>query len=121
MTTITLPTRPAPTARELEASLEAHFRKTIRVAGGSAHKVAPTEKGMPDRLVLMPGGRMYLVELKTETGTVRASQKLWHAKAATRGTEVVVLSGRAAINAWVRSLFIAGDVAAGLTPKRRKA
>ena len=52
---------------------------------------------MPDRLVLLPGGRVYLVELKTDTGEVRPAQKVWHDKAATRGTLVVILRGLAEV------------------------
>lgn len=118
MTTTT--PRPTPTRHELEASLEAWFRKAVRVAGGSAHKLAPTEKGMPDRLVLMPGGRMYLVELKTEVGTVKPAQTLWHMKAAQKGIIVVVLAGRAGVAAWLRSLFNESDQAAGITRRLKR-
>lgn len=110
--------RPAPTRKELEASLEAFFRMSIRKAGGSTHKQAPIDKGMPDRLVIMPGGRVYLVELKTEDGRLSPAQRLWHAKAAARGTKVVVLAGRADVTTWVKSLFLESDREAGLASKR---
>lgn len=108
---MTTPTRPAPTRQELESSLERYFRQAVRLAGGSAHKIAPVDKGVPDRLVLMPGGRMFLVELKTETGVVSPAQKLFHAKALSRGVVVVVLSGRVAVDTWVKGLFVSIDAA----------
>lgn len=102
------PTRPrAPHSRprsrpELESELEQLFRRLVRTRlGGRLYKLAPTDVGMPDRLVLLPGGRVYLVELKTETGTVSPKQRLWHSQAAALGTKVTVLWGRAGIEAWV--------------------
>jgi hypothetical protein len=54
--------------------------------------------------VLMPGGMIYLVELKKVGGEVRPAQKVWHARALRRGVVVVVLYGADAVRAWVRSL-----------------
>jgi hypothetical protein len=88
----------------LERSLEAHFRKVVRaMLHGKAFKVAPTVKGMPDRLVLLPGGRIELVELKTETGRLSPLQVLWHAEALAFGTEVTVLYGKGAIDLWAEA------------------
>lgn len=84
----------------LESSLENHFRKTVRALGGRAYKLAPTDKGMPDRMVIFPRLGIELVELKTETGRTSPAQDLWHARAASMGVYVTVLSGRAQIDSW---------------------
>jgi len=91
-----------PTYAELEASLEAHFYKQVRLLGGRVEKLAPTRKGIPDRLVLLPGGRIYLCELKATSGRVSAAQSLWHERAAELGTRVQLLIGRAGVDAWIR-------------------
>lgn len=92
----------AITYRELEASLEAYFRKQVRlVLGGRPVKMAPTEKGCPDRLVLLPGGSIHLVELKTYDGRVSAAQQLWHQRAAELGVQVHVVVGREGIDRWI--------------------
>lgn len=99
----------------LESSLEALFRLKVRqVLGGRIHKMA-SEKGMPDRLVLLPAGRLYLVELKTETGRLEPLQRVWHERAAELGTTVVVLRGRAEILAWITARAAEWD------PRERKA
>lgn len=90
-----------PTTRELEASLEAYFRKKVRTLGGHLVKLAPTEKGVPDRLVLLPCGRMYLVELKADGGALQPAQRYWHEKVSHLGTKVVVLEGRGQIHQWI--------------------
>lgn len=103
MTTPTLPSRPGPTRRELEASLETYFYNQVRLRGGMVEKLISTRRGIPDRLVLLPGGQMFLVELKAWGGRTSAIQEAWHDRAAALGTRVVVLEGRDAIDAWLRS------------------
>lgn len=100
------PTRYAPpTPAELEASIEAYFNKTIRQFGGIPIKLAPTQKGLPDRLILMPLGRSYLVELKTYRGTRSAMQIFWHSRVADLGHEVYTIYGRTGIDDWVREVL----------------
>lgn len=91
--------QPAP---ELEADLEQLFRRfVVGVMKGRLLKLAPIERGTPDRLALLPGGRLMLVELKTKTGRLSPAQTVWHAKAAALGIQVDVLYGREQIEDWV--------------------
>lgn len=49
-----------------EKRLEKKLREAIRKLGGRAIKFSsPYETGYPDRLILMPEGRVYWAELKT--------------------------------------------------------
>ena len=91
-------TRPAATA---ERNLEAAFAHGVRLAGGMTAKITSPTRGVPDRVVLAPGGRMYLVELKTDTGRLSPVQRLWRDRARAVGVEVVVLSGASEIAAWI--------------------
>lgn len=84
-----------------ETKLERLLHKLVRQRGGMSEKLSPNTAGTPDRLVLMPGGKVYLVELKTLTGRLSPAQVLWHSKAAARGTEVITLYGEKQIRAWV--------------------
>jgi len=48
-----------------EKQIETRLRIRVKEIGGKALKfVSPGYNGVPDRLVFMPGGRIYLVELK---------------------------------------------------------
>lgn len=48
-----------------ERYIEGYMRKRIKEAGGWAAKwVSPGNAGVPDRIVIMPGGRVVFVELK---------------------------------------------------------
>jgi hypothetical protein len=86
-----------------EAKLALEFTRRVRQAGGMAIQLMPTQAGVPDRLVLHEG-RMYLVELKTESGRLRPDQVVWHRRAAKRGTTVIVLRGREEVLRWVSTL-----------------
>ena len=60
----------------LESTIEQRLRKEAKSRGGLALKfVSPGMSGVPDRLVLMPGGRMAFIELKAPGKTPRALQK----------------------------------------------
>ena len=49
----------------LEKDIERHLRDGVRAMGGLCLKfVTPGFTGVPDRIVIMPGGRVAFVELK---------------------------------------------------------
>lgn len=60
-----------------ERELEEKFRNAVRRAGGRAYKfISPGNTGVPDRLVVLPGGRCGFVELKRPGERPRADQRL---------------------------------------------
>lgn len=59
----------------LEKSVEQKFTKTVKDKGGLALKfVSPNFNGVPDRLVLLPFGKMAFVELKAPKKKMRTLQ-----------------------------------------------
>ena len=49
----------------LEKTVEQNFKKHIEKQGGLCWKwVSPGTKGVPDRIVLLPGGKIIFAELK---------------------------------------------------------
>lgn len=49
----------------LERELEAYLTKRVKELGGRSYKwVSPGNVGVPDRIVLLPKGRIIFVELK---------------------------------------------------------
>ncbi len=58
-----------------EKTTETKLVKAVRAIGGLAPKfVSPGLDGVPDRLVLLPGGRIAFIELKAEGKTRRPLQ-----------------------------------------------
>ena len=58
-----------------EKQIENKFKKEIERIGGLSLKfTSPGMAGMPDRLVLLPKGKIYFVELKAPGKTLRPLQ-----------------------------------------------
>lgn len=58
-----------------EKQIEQKLTKAVKIAGGLALKfVSPGVDGVPDRLVLFPGGRIAFAEVKTTGGKPRLLQ-----------------------------------------------
>jgi len=65
--------------------------------------MAPTEVGIPDRVVLIPGGDVWFVELKrARGGVVPPKQRVVHSKISRGGHNVVVLAGVQEVKTWIR-------------------
>ena len=64
---------------KLEKELEAQLVKVINRRGGWCPKwTSPGTAGVPDRIVLLPGGRILFVEMKRPKGSrVGALQEYW--------------------------------------------
>ena len=59
-----------------ESTIEARLRKAVERAGGRCLKwVCPGHTGVPDRIIIMPGGRVYFAELKAPGEKERARQE----------------------------------------------
>lgn len=66
--------------------------------------VSPSNDGVPDRLVLLPGGRVIFVELKTDTGRLSTLQEFVHGRLRRLGMDVQVLYGRDEVLAFVKEV-----------------
>lgn len=76
----------------LEKDLEKKFREMVKKAGGRALKfTSPGNSGVPDRLVVLPGGRIGFVELKQTGKTPTKLQELQMARLKALGCTVCVL------------------------------
>lgn len=59
-----------------ESRIEKRLKKEIELIGGKALKfVSPGMSGVPDRIVLLPQGRVVFIELKAPGQKLRAIQK----------------------------------------------
>jgi len=87
-----------------ESAIERRLTKEVKALGGVSVKIMPVVAGTPDRLILLPGGRMFLVETKAPGGTIRPVQRVWHERASKIGVEVTVLSSIEEVLDWLRDV-----------------
>ena len=88
-----------------EKAIEEYLREQVRAAGGKAYKfVSPGNVGVPDRLVLLPGGRPYFVELKAPGKKPTALQQVQAAKLKGLGFEVRTLDSKAGVDEFIKGV-----------------
>lgn len=86
-----------------ESTIEAGLRRRVKALGGECKKLVwPGDDGAPDRMVLMPGGRLWFVETKAPGGKVEPLQKLAHDDLRAMGFEVRVLWNNAQVVRFVK-------------------
>ncbi|MGI6349899.1 MAG: VRR-NUC domain-containing protein [Eubacteriales bacterium] len=92
-----------------EKQIESYLRDEVKKAGGIAYKfVSPGNAGVPDRLVVMPGGKILFVELKAPTGKPTTLQELQMHRLAALGAEVFIIRGKEQIDELIE-LMKGGD------------
>ena len=61
-----------------ESVIEAHLIYTVAKMQGKIYKFqSPTQRGVSDRIVCLPNGETWFVELKTEKGRLSELQKVF--------------------------------------------
>jgi hypothetical protein len=89
----------------LEKQIEAYLVKRVRELGGIAYKfVSPSNRGVADRLVVLPGGVVWFVEVKTQGGRLAPLQKLFIEDMQRLEQNVTVLWSKEDVDAWIESI-----------------
>lgn len=93
-----------------EKDIERILVHGVRKLGGIAYKfVSPGNDGVPDRLVVMPEGKVCFVELKQDTGKLSGLQRVQIRKLAGLGQNVAVLYGEDEVRVFLNQMR-SGDV-----------
>ena len=87
-----------------ESTIESNFVKQVKAMGGMAIKlISPNFAGLPDRLVLLPHGRMFFVELKATGQKPRPLQIAVHRKLRKLGFTVYVIDSNEKVKELLQS------------------
>lgn len=85
-----------------EKDIEARLVLGVTKLGGRAYKfVSPGNTGVPDRLIVMPGGRVMFAELKTDAGRLSPRQELQIQRLRQLGADVTVVRGAAGVDRYL--------------------
>ncbi len=89
-----------------ERDIEAYLRDQIKRLGGIAYKfVSPGNAGVPDRLVLLPAGRVAFVELKAPGKKPTALQELQQKRIAGLGFKVLVIDSKEQVDEFIKEML----------------
>lgn len=89
----------------MEKTVEDYLRRRVKAAGGLALKlVCPGWTGVPDRLILMPGGRAYFAETKDLGKKPRPRQRYVHEVLRRLGFQVFVPDNKTAVDDMMREV-----------------
>jgi hypothetical protein len=89
----------------LEKNIEAHLVKRVKEIGGIAYKfVSPAHRGVADRVVCLPNGVVWFVELKAPGGRLSPLQKVFEDDMARLRQRYVCLWSKEQVDAWVKEL-----------------
>ena len=83
-----------------EKTVEREVVKRVKEEGGIAYKfTSPNRRSVPDRLCLLPGGKILFVECKRPGAKVTQLQAREHERLRAMGFEVVVVDNKEDANA----------------------
>lgn len=87
-----------------ENVVEGYLRDRVKAMGGKAYKfVSPGNAGVPDRLVVLPGGRISFVELKAPGKVSTPLQKYRQKEIRNFGFEVLVIDSKQGVDDFINS------------------
>jgi hypothetical protein len=87
-----------------ERDIEMYLRDRVKALGGIAYKfVSPGHAGVADRIVLLPGGVVWFVEVKAPDGRMSPLQRLFAARMAELGMNYRVVWSREDVDVWLGS------------------
>jgi hypothetical protein len=76
-----------------ERSVERVLIAAVTAAGGIAYKFAsPSRRGVPDRLIVLPGDRIFFAEVKGDVGRLSKLQEVEIARLRKLGARVDIVS-----------------------------
>ncbi len=86
----------------LEKDVEQHLVKRVKEIGGRAYKfVSPGNRGVPDRIVFLPGGLIIFIELKAPGKETTQPQELQQKRLRDLGNMVYTFDSKELIDDFI--------------------
>jgi hypothetical protein len=85
-----------------ESTIEKYLTQRVKDLGGRAYKfTSPMHRGVADRVVCLPDGQTWFVEVKTEGGKLSPLQKVFASDMAQMNQKYVCLWSKEKIDGWI--------------------
>ena len=89
----------------MEKQIEAYLVRRVRELGGVAYKfTSPAHRGVADRIVCLPDGSTWFVELKAPGGRLSPLQKHFQSEMARLRQRYVCLWSKEDVNEWFTTM-----------------
>ena len=86
-----------------ESEIEQYLVWHVEMAGGAAYKFAsPNQRGVADRVVCLPNGDTWFVEIKRPQGRLSELQKMFSYEMKVLNQKYVCLWSKEMIDQWIR-------------------
>jgi len=90
----------------LEKQIERYLVDRVKTIGGRAYKfTSPAHRGVADRIVCLPNGQTWFVEVKTEGGRLSPLQKVFASDMALMRQRYACLWNKEQIDGWINENF----------------
>ena len=85
-----------------ESTIEKHLVTQVKALGGMAYKfTSPAHRGVADRVVCLPDGQTWFVELKAPDGRLSELQKIFQSDMARMNQRYVCLWSKEHVEEWL--------------------
>ncbi len=86
-----------------ESTIEKYFVARVKAVGGRAYKfTSPAHRGVADRVVCLPNGQTWFVELKAPGGRLSELQKIFQSDMALLRQNYACLWSKEQVDEWVK-------------------
>jgi len=90
-----------------ERDIEAYLRDRVKALGGIAFKfVSPGHAGVADRIVCMPGGVVWFVEVKAPGGKLSPLQRLFEVQMSQLDMRYVTIWSKDEVDQWIENWLL---------------
>jgi hypothetical protein len=89
-----------------ESTIEKHLIAQVKAIGGMAYKfTSPAHRGVADRIVCLPNGQTWFVELKAPGGRLSELQKIFAEDMARMNQKYLCLWNKEQVNEFIASHY----------------